>query len=136
MARKRKIIFDFDGVIHRYQPSGWKGTTVIPEPPVKGTKEAIAAIREHYDVYVMSTRCFQEGGIDAITNWLEEHDIEVDGIIAEKVPASLMVDDRGYRFDGSWNNLIEFLNTPGCMDPWNAPTEWEPPIVREIGESL
>lgn len=37
---KQTVVFDFDGVIHSYT-SGWKGATVIPDPPVPGIKEAI-----------------------------------------------------------------------------------------------
>ncbi len=29
---KQTVVFDFDGVIHSYT-SGWKGATVIPDPP-------------------------------------------------------------------------------------------------------
>ena len=54
---KRTVVFDFDGVIHSYT-SGWKGQSVIPDPPVPGIKEAIAEIRDAgYEVVVVSTRC-------------------------------------------------------------------------------
>src|SRR5690606_32058853 len=94
---KPTVIFDFDGVIHSYT-SGWQGATSIPDPPVPGIKEAIQQIREDYRVTVVSTRCFQPGGIEAIQNYLAKHGIEVDGVTAEKVPAILTVDDRAICF--------------------------------------
>lgn len=114
---KPTIIFDFDGVIHSYS-SGWKGVTVIPDPPVLGIKEAIDAIRKEYRVVVVSTRCFRPGGIQAIEDYLAKHNILVDDVIDEKVPAILSIDDRVICFDGrpelllqkiknfkSWNNV-------------------------------
>jgi hypothetical protein len=130
VAGKRKIILDFDGVIHSYG-SGWTG--VVPtDPPVLGAREAIRRIREHYKVYVMSTRCFEEGGVEAIEDYLREHDIEVDGVVKEKVKASLSIDDRGFRFEGDWNGVIDFLNDPECFNPWNKKGRPEPqrPIQR------
>src|SRR5690348_3599913 len=40
------ICVDFDGVVHSYS-SGWKGVSVIPDPPVPG---AIEWIRDHLPV--------------------------------------------------------------------------------------
>lgn len=97
---KKTIVFDFDGVIHLYN-SGWQGATVIPDPPVEGISEAIRELRaEGYEVIVVSTRCAESGGVEAIKVWLEEYGIEVDGISAEKPPALVYVDDRAICFDG------------------------------------
>lgn len=112
---KPTVIFDFDGVIHSYT-SGWQGATSIPDPPVPGIKEAIQQIREDYRVIVVSTRCFQPGGIEAIQNYLAKHGIEVDGVAAEKVPAILTVDDRAICFDGRPERLLEKIKS---FKPWN-----------------
>ena len=37
-----------------------------------------------------------------IEDWLKEHDIEVDGMTAEKLPAEIYIDDRAFKFD-NWS---------------------------------
>ena len=113
---KQTIILDFDGVIHSYQ-SGWKGASVIPDPPTEGAKEAIAKLRETYIVAVVSSRTHQEGGIEAIGKWLELHGIIVDDIPNHKPPHIVTVDDRAFRFEGDWNSVIEGISAASV--PWN-----------------
>lgn len=112
---KQTVVFDFDGVIHSYS-SGWQGATVIPDAPVPGIKEAIDAIREHYLVIVVSSRCSLPGGSEAIKEWLAKWDIIVDDVMKEKPPAFVYVDDRAICFDGDPVNLlyqiVDFV-------PWN-----------------
>lgn len=103
---KRTVVLDFDGVIHSYT-SKWKGVAVIPDPPVAGIKEAIQDIRKQYRVVVASTRCFQEGGIEAVTAWLDRHAIVVDDVVAHKPPATVYVDDRAINFDGNSAALLD-----------------------------
>lgn len=113
--KKPTIIFDFDGVIHSYK-SGWKGATIIPDPPVEGIKEAILDLRNDYTVVVVSTRCYQDGGIEAIRTWLVEYGIEVDDVTNEKPPALVQIDDRALTFDGNPNVLREKIEK---FVPWN-----------------
>ena len=114
MAMQR-VVFDFDGVIHSYV-SGWKGATKIPDPPVAGIKEAIDDIRKAgYEVCVVSTRCNQCGGIEAIENYLAENHIQVDQITAEKQPAIVYIDDRAICFDGRPKTLLEQIQN---FEPW------------------
>ena len=118
MGRFRKILVDFDGVVHGYE-SGWQGVENIPDPPVPGVKEAIAKIREEHQVYILSTRGVEDIGVAAIQKYLDLHGIEVDGIAKEKISASLLIDDRALRFNGDWNEVLEFLEDPDCFTPWN-----------------
>ena len=114
---KKTIIFDFDGVIHSYK-SGWQGADNIPDEPVPGIKQAIKRIRdEGYEVLVLSARCHQYGGIEAMKSWLNKYDIEVDGITRDKVPALLQIDDRCICFDGKPESLLEkIINFKTWMD--------------------
>lgn len=101
----KTVVFDFDGVINSYT-SGWRGVDVIPDPPVEGIKEAIEDIRNHYEVVVVSTRCFQEGGAEAVKAWLSKHGIIVDDVLAYKPPAIVYIDDRALTFDGNAKDLL------------------------------
>jgi hypothetical protein len=113
---KQTIILDFDGVIHSYK-SGWKGADCIPDLPTDGAKEAIAKLREKYTVVVVSSRTHQDGGIQAIKDWLCKYGIEVDDVPNHKPPHILTVDDRAFRFEGDWNAVIEGI--PEASVPWN-----------------
>lgn len=106
----KTIVFDFDGVVHSYK-SGWKGTAIIPDEPVEGIREVIEDLRKDYKVVIVSTRCFQSGGIQAIEEWLLKHNIKVDEVAAEKPPAVVYVDDRAICFNGNTNGLIEQIRT-------------------------
>ena len=112
---KQTVIFDFDGVINSYT-SGWQGADVIPDSPVPGIKDAIIEIRKHYRVVVVSSRCYQPGGIEAITAWLEKYTIRVDDITDEKPPAVVIIDDRAITFDGKTEGLLEKIRK---FKPWN-----------------
>jgi len=115
--RRRIVALDFDGVIHSYE-QGWTGVT--PEdPPTEGAREAIAALREDYQVVVFSTRCSSDAGLEEIRVWLERWEIEVDGIRREKPAAVLVVDDRAFRFGGEWGPVLEMASDPGRLEPWN-----------------
>lgn len=113
---KQTVVFGFDGVIHSYT-SGWKGVTVIPDPPVPGIREAIQSIREAgYEVIVVSTRGATAEGIAAIQSYLDAHGIQVDGVQKEKPPAIVYIDDRAICFDGYPETLLSKIQN---FKPWN-----------------
>lgn len=113
---RQTVVFDFDGVIHSYT-SGWKGETVIPDPPVPGIAKAISDIRRAgYDVVVVSTRCATLEGLAAVSMYLYEHGIKVDAVKKEKPPAIVYIDDRAICFDGNPGNLLEQIVK---FKPWN-----------------
>lgn len=113
---RQTIILDFDGVVHSYS-SGWKGAAVIPDPPTPGAKEAIAKLRETYNVVIVSSRCHQEGGVESIADWLNNYNIEVDCVTSNKPPHVVVVDDRALRFNGDWDEVIQKI--PEASVPWN-----------------
>ena len=113
---KKTVVFDFDGVIHSYT-SGWKGPSVIPDPPVPGIKEAISAIRSAgYEVVVVSTRCASYQGQSSVRAWLLDNGIEVDAVKMEKPPAIVYIDDRAICFDGKPESLLGKIQV---FKPWN-----------------
>ncbi|MDU4959580.1 MAG: hypothetical protein E6X17_02810 [Sporomusaceae bacterium] len=112
--RKPTVIFDFDGVVNSYR-SGWTGVASTPDPPVAGIGEAIAAIRRRYRVVIVSSRCYQPGGIAAIRAWLDKYGITVDDVTGEKPPAKVIVDDRAITFDGNAAALLARIDR---FQPW------------------
>jgi hypothetical protein len=109
------IIFDFDGVVHSYK-SGWKGAAIIPDPEVEGIREAIEEIRKEFQVVIVSSRCYQEGGIEAIKKFLADNNIVVDDVTHEKPPAFLTIDDRCICFDGDSKSLLSKIK---AFKPWH-----------------
>lgn len=116
MKHTKTVVFDFDGVIHSYA-SGWQGIDILPDPPVPGIKESIAEIRASgYEVIVVSSRCVQLSGIEAIHRWLDDHGIEVDGVAMHKPPADAYIDDRAICFDGKPETLLGKIQ---ALKPWH-----------------
>ena len=114
----KTVVFDFDGVIHSYA-SGWQGIDVIPDEPVQGIKEALEEIHNAgYKVVIVSTRCTDFVGEEAIIKWLIKHGLicYVDKVCKEKPPAIVYIDDRAICFDGKPETL---LNRIEDFKPWN-----------------
>lgn len=107
ITRKRlTVCLDFDGVLHSYR-SGWCGAEIIPDPPIHGTREAVARLRQQYRIVVHSSRCHTEEGRRAVEGWLVKNDIIVDEVCEHKPPAHCYVDDRAVRFRGNWDDMIK-----------------------------
>ncbi len=120
------LCLDFDGVIHSYT-SGWKGASIIPDPPVPG---AIAFMLEsllHFDVVIFSSRSNQPGGMKAMISWLHANagatwyespagpGLEDVRFASEKPAAFITLDDRAITFDGTWPAIDTLKN----FKPWN-----------------
>ena len=71
--RKKLILFDFDGVIHRYS-LGWKGLRNIYDEPVNGMFELITKFvySDDYRVGVLSSRSRHWGGTWAMKRWMRK----------------------------------------------------------------
>lgn len=113
----RTICIDFDGVIHSYT-SGWQGHENIPDPPVPGALDFIRAAQSigGVEVVIQSTRAAKPEGLFAIEKYLHENGLDPRPVItAEKPPALIYIDDRGFRFEGTWPAIEDLL----AMQPWN-----------------
>jgi len=117
--RRPTICLDFDGVVHHYR-NGWSGVDVIDDGPTPGAKQAVDVLVDlGYDVKVYSARCSEPEGVEAIRDFLDEHEINAE-VVASKPPSVLYVDDRGHRFEGSWEDVIEAAaRGPEGLEPWN-----------------
>ena len=116
--RKDLISVDFDGVIHSYK-RGWTGE--IPEdPPVPGALEFIKSIIDMgYDVVIHSARAQEPKGLKGIEKWLSQHGFPDLKVTAEKPHAEAYVDDRGIRFNGDFNKVLDFIKDEHSLKPWN-----------------
>jgi hypothetical protein len=117
VARKT-IVVDFDGVLHSYT-SGWKGATVVPDPPVEGALAWLTAAVQRFDVAISSSRTREKGGIEAMRDWLlreglEPHVVDQIKFPRTKIPAHVYIDDRGWRFDGAF----PALDALDAFEPW------------------
>jgi len=128
------ICVDFDRVIHSYV-SGWKGVSVIDDPPVDGAiawledhlpiPECICAIAPKYkgpEVQIYSSRSKSWRGRRAMKKWLVKHGLHEgyirEGILkfpSKKPPAFLTIDDRAICFNGVFPSDREMLD----FKPWN-----------------
>lgn len=111
---KKTIVFDFDGVIHRYS-KGWSDGSIY-DIPTPGIREVIDTLRKDYKVVVVSTRCKTEEGIVEVRKWLFRNQIQVDDVVDIKPPAIVYVDDRGLKFDG--NNISTLVDEIKNFKTW------------------
>lgn len=128
------ICVDFDGVIHSYV-SGWKGVSVISDPPVKGAIDWLMAnlpvpeelggpfVPPHEGpvVQIYSSRSKSWFGRRAMKKWLIEHGLHPsyirDGLLkfpTKKPAAFLTIDDRAICFNGSFPTAEEMM----AFKPW------------------
>jgi hypothetical protein len=137
MGKTPILCIDFDGVIHSYI-SGWKGPRNIPDPPVRGAikwlrsllsdPESVCCLAPRYldyDVQIYSSRSRYIGARWAMKKWLRS-EFKMDGYSGDlvelikfptkKPQASILIDDRGYRFQGHFPTVEEMK---GMLKPWN-----------------
>jgi hypothetical protein len=113
----KTVAIDFDGVIHAYT-KGW-GDGTCYDIPVDGAFAFIKdLLNKDYSVFILSTR-----NAEHIDRWFYNQTSEFDteiisddtqfwntkgivGITNRKLPAHIYIDDRGLRFNGRFDNLI------------------------------
>lgn len=111
---KQTIVFDFDGVISRYE-KGWQGLENINEKPVYGIKETIDKLSKEYRIVILSSRCATEEGRKVLESWLDKNYIFYDLLTDKKPQAFAYIDDRAICFDGNPRTLIEDIKK---LNPW------------------
>lgn len=112
------VVFDFDGVIHSYT-SPWQGVDVISDPPVEGIAQGMKILKQMgYRIIIVSARCREAAGVQAVTKYLDKHKIPYDSVDTGKPPAVAYVDDRAVRFTGEVGQMIKDIQ---CMQVWNRP---------------
>lgn len=125
----RTIVLDFDGVLHSYS-SGWTGPVPI-DPPVEGAVDFVRAlIGRGYHVVVQTARCSaiwpekdRANSKWALGIWLATHGFPPLEVTGDKVPALFYLDDRGWRFTGDFQEVLDFLLANPRGVPWSAPDD-------------
>lgn len=107
----KTLLFDFDGVLHDQSTNKWERVDIIKGQPVPGMQQCVNELRKTYKIVIYSSRCLETSGVEAIQNWLDKYNIEVDGITKDKLPyASMIIDDRAINFSGDPRKLINDIN--------------------------
>ena len=115
---KKTIVFDFDGVIHRYS-KGWQDGSIYDEP-VDGIKEVISKLHNEYNIVIVSSRCKEQKSKEEMIRWLDKYNIEYDSLTNIKVPAIVYIDDRAITFNPK--NIKTLINDIKTFEPWQKQT--------------
>jgi len=142
----KTVVLDFDGVLHTYKAK-WIHAGIISDGAVPGAMQFILdLLAAGYVVAIFSSRSSDPRGVSAMRLWLHEQmtghlgaeSIEnhkfpvaeaqearkiVDSVRfpADKPPAVLTIDDRGFHFVGEFPSLDYIEN----FVPWNK-------VVKEV----
>jgi len=116
VPKRYTIAVDFDGVLHSYT-SEWSGAEHCPDPPVEGAIDWLNTISSKFDVVIHTTRGDQPGGNEAVVAWLRQHGyVGPEPLVtSRKVPALIYIDDRAWRFEGTFPTANEIHRAR----PWN-----------------
>jgi hypothetical protein len=119
MPLMKTIAIDFDGVIHAYS-RGWENGEIY-DIPLDGVEEFILKqFGLGNTVIILSTRQPSQiiGWMDVNFPFLETEEISpelkfwnkerVIGITNRKLPAHIYIDDRGYKFEGTFPDTSTF----------------------------
>ena len=104
MRYKPTILIDLDGVLNEYK--GNYDENFIPEIR-EGAQEFVKELAQNYILYLFTTRNENQA-----KKWLENNDLEeyFEDITNTKIPAYIILDDRGVRFDGDFRNALNSIN--------------------------
>lgn len=116
---KKIISVDFDGVLNSYL-TPFTTASELTDPPVPGAIEWLQSLIDKFNVNIFSTRCIEVEGQIAIANWLLRWGLSHESInllhfTAIKHGASVYIDDRAWRFEGTFPSCDELEK----FKPWN-----------------
>lgn len=118
----RTVVFDFDGVIHKYR-NGWQDGSIYDEYNEDIIKIMYSLMTSGYSVAIVSTRDpvqisdwwnrhqFPMQAVPYINNVKFWSNTEYVGVFNQKIPAMVYIDDRGLTFKGDTSNLYNEITT-------------------------
>lgn len=110
------LALDFDGVLHNYDGVWHDDDSIITGGLKAGAANFLYEAVQRYNIAIYSVRSATEAGRTAMKLWLVENLSEEIGDKATEIVehmkfpehkpfASLMIDDRAYRFEGQWPSI-------------------------------
>ena len=102
IEKGRTIVFDFDGVIHKYS-EGWLDGSIYDEAILQGLDIpcAIVSTRDPYQIKEWWDRQLFNVAAEVISNDAQFfNDCRFVGITNRKIAAQLYIDDRAYLYQG------------------------------------
>jgi histidinol phosphatase-like enzyme len=104
-----RLAIDFDGTIH--DPFNVKKGYKMGQP-IQGAAEAIRQLRlKGHEIIIFPTWADNQQRRQAIVDWLTYFGVEFDDITSVKPVADLYIDNNGYRFNGSWEQALAFVES-------------------------
>lgn len=94
---KPTACIDLDGVLNLYD--GWVSETDYSDPR-PGADVFLKDLSETHRVVILTTRNQAK-----VREWLDYYGLDYDEVTDRKPPAVVYLDDRGMRFDGSFDGL-------------------------------
>lgn len=112
------VAVDFDGVLNTYD--GWNGRYDLFEPR-RGVSEFLSKLDEKYDVIIFTRR-----NPSSVWGWLDEHglSIYVRHVTNHKPKAFVYIDDRGLKFEGDYDSILEQVDS--------FHTHWEQNLIEYV----
>lgn len=104
---KKRILVDFDRVIHKYS-SGWIDGSIY-DKPVPGSIEALKKLQEAgYEVIIFTAKSTLGAKRNKeIREWLKSYGLKLK-VTWTKLPAIAIIDDRAIRFR-SWRDTLNYF---------------------------
>lgn len=107
-STSKRLLIDFDRVIHRYR-KGWQDGSIY-DSPVPGAIRAIKSlIKAGFEVVVFTSESSR--GIarhKEIQKWLKKRGLNLK-VTSTKLPARAIIDDRAIRFEGNWQTILNYF---------------------------
>lgn len=102
MNFKQTIAIDFDGVLNEYTGYDEKDLST----PRTGCKEFLECLYKDYTIIVFSSRNHTH-----VEDWLRYYRLDkyIKKVTNIKPPAVAYIDDRGIRFNGNYDEVLELL---------------------------